>query len=75
MDKRKAFSLLPIGSLSLGKVADVTVLKLVAYNRPRNIADSSGISRSVKYAFVPIAVCRAGQTFPIAPRDQDPIII
>ena len=60
-----------IGSLKVGNLADVTVLKLVTYDPPRDIQDTFGITRSVRQGFVPMAVCRAGRIFPIASRDQD----
>ena len=60
-----------IGSLKVGNIADVTVLKLVTYDSPKDIKDTFGITRLVRQGFVPIAVVRAGQIFPIAKRDQD----
>ena len=62
-----------LGSLGLGKMADVTVLKLVPYDHPRDIHDTFGINRTVHQAFMPVAVLREGRTFPIAPRDHDPM--
>ena len=41
------------------------------YDFPKDIKDTFGITRTVKQGFVPIAVCRAGQIFPVASRDQD----
>ena len=60
-----------IGSLKVGNIADVTVLKLVTYDSPKDIKDTFGITRTVRQGFVPIAVCRAGQIFPISSRDHD----
>ena len=60
-----------IGSLKVGNIADVTVLKLVTYDRPKDIQDTFGIMRTVRQGFVPISVVRAGQIFSTASRDQD----
>ena len=60
-----------IGSLKVGNIADVTVLKLVTYDSPKDIQDTFGITRTVRQGFVPISVVRAGQIFSTTSRDQD----
>ena len=62
-----------LGCLSVGREADVTVLKVVSLESPVLVKDTFGMTRPIKEVIVPVAVWRAGRPFPIASRDHDPI--
>ena len=62
-----------LGSLRVGREADITVLKVVESEPAAQVVDTFGRTRLIKEAIVPVAVWRAGQSFPISSRSHDPI--
>ena len=61
-----------MGSLSIGREADISLLQVRQYQQ--KMEDSFGVCRVVEETIVPKAVWRAGQAFPIQPRDHDPTV-
>lgn len=62
-----------LGSLQVGREADITLLKIVS--TPAFTAeDSFGVARSLNKVIVPVRVWKAGIEFPIQPRDHDLVV-
>jgi dihydroorotase len=59
-----------IGSLAVGSEADVTVLKLEEGRF--GLTDSAGTTREARQRLVPVAVIRAGESFPVAAPVTEP---
>ena len=59
-----------LGSLSIGREADISLLQVSQWQQ--KMEDTVGICRVVEETIVPRGVWRAGQAFPIKPRDHDP---
>eukprot|EP00093_Oithona_nana_P013343 13343.XXX_268142_265920_1 [CDS] Oithona nana genome sequencing. len=61
-----------LGSLSIGREADISLLQVRQHQQ--KMEDSFGVCKIVEETIVPKAVWRAGQAFPIKPRDHDPTV-
>lgn len=62
-----------LGSLQVGREADITLLKIVPAEFTAE--DSFGVGRCLKRAIAPIRVWRAGVEFPIEPRDLEKEVV
>ena len=62
-----------LGSLGLGREADITILKVVPFEH--QMEDSFGVAKRVQKAILPIAVWRAGRNYPIEKRSHDPTVV
>ena len=62
-----------LGSLGLGREADITILKVVPFEH--QMEDSFGVAKRVQKAILPVAVWRAGRNYPIEKRSHDPDIV
>ena len=61
-----------LGSLGLGREADITILKVVPFEH--QMEDSFGVVKRVQKAILPVAVWRAGRNYPIEKRSHDPTV-